>query len=179
MNKILQIKKTTDVTVEAIHLWEVKKWMRVEGTDDDNVINELIKQVREGIERKCGLGLGTQTLSVIAELDGSCFELPRGPVQTITLIEQKIDSTDWDSLVEDTDYDMEVADFSQFQDYGAGVFRFTYSCGYTLSNLPYSLKNLWMKLVLAHYESRGDDGMGKIKELETELNQYKRFTNLL
>ena len=179
MNKIRSIRKSTDVTTEALSLEEVQRWMKIEGTDDDCVINQLIKQVREQIEKKTGLGIGSQTLQVIADLWGAPFEIPRGPVTTLTSIEQKIDSETWDTLTEDIDYDLEINDFIQVSDYGCGTFRFTYTSGYTSSTIPFGLKMLWMKLVLAHYENRGDSGSGNIAELERQLNQYKRFGNLL
>lgn len=179
MNKIRGIRKSTDVSTEALTASEFKTWAKIEGADDDTNITNLIKQVRENIERKTGLGIGSQTLQVIADLYGDPFELPRGPVTTLTSIEQKIDSTDWDTLTEDIDYDLEINDFVQVLDYGCGTFRFTYVSGYTSATIPAGLKLIWLKLVLANYEQRGDTGTGDIKKLENELNSYKRFGNLL
>jgi len=179
MNKIRQIKKTTDVATELLTITEFKVWAQIDGTDHDANLTILIKQVRETIEKKTGLGIGTQTLEVIADLCGYPFELPRGPVQTVTSIYEKVTSSDWGSiLVEDTDYDLDLNDFTEIRDYGQGRFKFAYSTGYT-TNLPAGLKLLWQKLVLAHFEARSDSGLANIKALENELKQYMRPINLL
>ena len=178
MNRTLQVKKTTDVATELLTKEEFKTWARIDTADDDTLIESLITQVRDSIERKTGLAIGEQEIEVIADLCGTEYELPRGPNQTSVVVEIKQSETDWDMLTVNTEYDLEETDFVKIQSYPAGRLRITYTTGYD-TDLPASLKLLWMKLTLAHYEIRGDTGTENIKQLENELNQYKRFTNLL
>lgn len=177
MNRTIQVKKVTDVASELLSSTEFKAWARIDTSDDDTLIASLITQVRDSIERKTGLGIGEQDIEVIADLCGEEYELPRGANQTSVVVEIK-QGTDWDTLTEDTHYYLEDTDFVKMYNYAPGRYRINYTTGYN-TDLPASLKLLWMKLTLAHYEIRGDTGTEEIKSLENELNQYKRFINLL
>ena len=56
---------TTPPAIEPVPLFEAKQWLRMEGCDasDDTMIEGLITQAREWVERETGLKLITQTIT--------------------------------------------------------------------------------------------------------------------
>lgn len=80
------LKLITAPTVEPMSLANVKAFLKVEHTDDDNLINELIRTVRKQAERFTKRHFMTQTWDWIFSdmIPQDPFEIPGVPLQSIT-----------------------------------------------------------------------------------------------
>lgn len=120
---------------------DFKQFAKIDGTDDDAVIEQLLYQVVNEVEQLIGRLLTPATVELVAvKQKGKTFFLPFMPtiaIGTTTLVNYTIVG---DEL--DCDYD--------------GEFSLTYTAGYTDVNRPDSLV-LAIKMIAANvYENRGD-----------------------
>jgi hypothetical protein len=101
-------KVTTDSTVEAVSLQDVKDYMRIDTTDDDSVISSMLKAARQIAEKYTATSFVTKTVTLtldrfkggmefeggtytlpISEVyggDGDSVDLPLGPIQSVTSV---------------------------------------------------------------------------------------------
>ena len=146
----MKVTVTTDLTTEPVTIDEAKLWMRiVDYTTDDDLITELITSTRKHLEKYTGLSFGEKTIEAIMTNDRFTFELPYGPVITVSSVE-KWDGDEWITLVDETDYYV-VDDCLQVYSYSK--FRVTYTAGY--EELPEDLKTDIKVLVAWQYKNRG------------------------
>ena len=105
----LNLTRTTDPTGEPLDVEAAKDFLKVSGTDDDDLISALIVGVTAQAEKYLGRALYTQTWTMfldrwptirnndwwdgsrdlaITELDGAAkwLEVPKAPLQTVTSI---------------------------------------------------------------------------------------------
>lgn len=87
----------TGPTEEPITLQEAKEHLRVDGTDDDTYIITLISAARLYCEKLANKSFVTQTWDLyFDDFPGAPFEIPLGPVQTVSSIiytDSDLDST--------------------------------------------------------------------------------------
>jgi len=83
---ILYSKVTTAPDVEPILLADAKVHLRVDGTDEDTLIDILITAAREMVEKRTNRSLITQTRTVKMDYFplSDTILLPHGPVQDVT-----------------------------------------------------------------------------------------------
>ncbi|MFM8702016.1 MAG: head-tail connector protein [Hyphomicrobiales bacterium] len=76
----------TGPSVEPITLAEMKLWLKVDGTEDDTVINALIVSARLAVEAVTKRALITQSWRVVLDAwrQGGLIRLPMGPLQAVT-----------------------------------------------------------------------------------------------
>lgn len=83
----MMLKIKTAPTVEPVSLSEMKLHLRVDGSDEDALINGLITLAREDIERMTNRMLITQVWELVLDSwPASPFELGLGPVQSVDSI---------------------------------------------------------------------------------------------
>lgn len=147
----------TGVVVEPVSLTEAKNYCRVTTSADDDLITLMIKQAREAIEKGTGLSLIPKTAVVwFTNWDGK-FELPFGPVNSITsLINENGDTIDT------ADYTLVGGKFPKLTRPSYNNLKFTYTCGYT--TIPNDLKIAILDQVSYDYENRGLDANSGICE---------------
>ena len=75
----------TPPTAEPLTLVEVKAHLRLDGAEEDTLLNGLVTAAREHLERQTGLCLMTQTLRLYLDEwpQGGVIQIARGPVQAI------------------------------------------------------------------------------------------------
>jgi len=156
----------TAPTSEPVSLAEVKSFLRLTGSDEDSLLEMLVKAAREYAENFTGRQCMTATWDYsIDEIVGNEILLPRSPLQSITSINY-YDTTNVLTLWASTNY---VVDSSQappkiteaYERYwpttmdkaNAVIIRGVY--GYTSASLvPGSLRLAILQLVAHFYENR-------------------------
>lgn len=105
----MAVKIITAPAVEPLDLAQVKPYLRnPEGQDD--VIDSFISAARRHVEKKVGRSLITQTLEFVADAwPEASFDIPRGPLQSVTSIKWKDDAA-VESTVAAADYIVNIDD---------------------------------------------------------------------
>lgn len=147
---------------------EAKTWCIITHTDDDTLIDRLIKVARTQVENKTRRSLVEYTVVLQVQINGP-FTLPWGPVRSITNIERRDgyreDDPDWETLTT-ADYRLDGSVLSGIR---CAVYRITYVVGHTGDAGSYpnpaSLKDAVGAQVAFLYENRGDNNnAGKFSE---------------
>lgn len=169
----MALKLITAATGLAVTLIEAKAHLRVDGVDDDTLIEAMITAATEAAEQMTGHALMTQIWEVTLDTFPDAVELTRVPVQSITSITYA-DSAGASTVLAAPLYALDAAD-----DFGpayvvpvyAGVWPDTrdeinavkvrYVAGYAdAASVPESIKS-WIKLqVGAMYEGREAEVIG-------------------
>jgi len=76
----------TPPAAEPVLLATAKAHLRVDGTDENDLITALIVAARQYVENYCGVALITQTLKLSLDSFADKIRLPRSPVTSITQI---------------------------------------------------------------------------------------------
>jgi uncharacterized phiE125 gp8 family phage protein len=78
----------TPPALEPVTLAEAKKWLKVDVSDDDDLISELITAARQAIEEEIGRQLITATWRLSPDgLYAGPIYLPRPPLQSVTSVQ--------------------------------------------------------------------------------------------
>lgn len=166
MNKTIDISVETPVSTELLSAATVKARLKIEHTDEDAMIALLISEGRSLIEGFCGISIGEQERTVVADLCGE-YRLPFAPVDEMSEVLLK-DTT----YAASTNYSIDGVLFKTFTPGVSGRWKITYSCGYTSQTIPSGLKSAWIDLVAWMYENRGD--MSIPINIRQKLNAYTR-----
>lgn len=79
--------RVTAPAIEPLSLAQVKLYLRIEHTDEDNSFLQMIAAAREAAELYLGKSLITQSKRLIIERPSSTlYALPQGPVQSIQTV---------------------------------------------------------------------------------------------
>ena len=158
----MHVQVITAPTTYPVSRTEAKLHCRVDGADEDTLIDGLIAAANDYVERYTGRSFATQTLRLTHDDFADDLQLPRGPVQSVTHIkyddiagvEQTL-STDYYTLdnvghpawiVLNNGYDWpEVLD-------GINTVRVTYVAGYT--TVPAPVKLAMLLLIGLWYDNR-------------------------
>lgn len=163
---IVYSKVSTAPSAEPISTTEAKLDLKIDSTDEDDLLTILIKASRETVEMRTGRSLITQTR--VIKLDyfpcTDTIKLPNGPVQSVTHIKyydddevlQTLSSSDY-WVDTDSDIARVVIKNSWPSTYDRpNAVVVTYSCGYGTagSSVPSPLRKA-MLFILGHmYENR-------------------------
>ena len=125
------IQETVTGGTEIVSLSDAKKHLRVSYTDEDDMITRMIKTARQWCEQYTQRALIDKTLTVqFYDLDGELrFELPFGPVDSITSVTRILPDGTTQALVSGTNYratglSRKVLKFNRF--YSSGAFGSDY-----------------------------------------------------
>lgn len=168
----LTLTRTVDPTTEPVSLDEAKDHLRVTHTDEDQLIDGLIKLAREDVESFVGRALVTQTWQWI--LDGWPVVLcvPRPPLQSVTSItylDENGDSQTWASSKYQVDTSshpgriipVEGEVYPSLQGETLNRVTVTYVAGYgAASTVPQTFKQAMKLLVAQYYVQREPELVG-------------------
>jgi hypothetical protein len=170
--KIIDVKETINQgATEPLTLATAKKWLKITFADDDDVITDLISEVRDSIERFCSISLINKRIECIVDLNfannRSCieFQLPYGPaIITTSLTDISVYkhlgnniSNNFDYVVLDTDYSLDGVEFYVFKTSIPGRYKFVYNA---LFPYPARLSAAFKIELTYRYENRGDTEYG-------------------
>lgn len=173
MNDILQITTVTPVATELIDLATAKAWLKIDHSDEDDLITDLISASRDMIERWCGVAIGEQVRKVVGEFDEELL-LPYGPHTALDTAYISVNNV---YELQDVD-DHYTADTQTnhylFTPLSEGRWSITYTCGYEAASLPPGLKLAWKNLITFLYENRGEEGADIPQQIKYALQPYKQ-----
>jgi uncharacterized phiE125 gp8 family phage protein len=163
---IVYSKVTSAPTVEPLSLTEAKLDLKIDSTDENDLIEILIKAARETVEIRTGRSLITQSRAIKMDYFPctDTIRIPNGPVQAITHIKYYDDDEVLQTLSASdywVDADSDIArvvvkdSWPSTEDRPNAVI-ITYTCGYGAagSNVPAPLRKA-MLFILGHlYENR-------------------------
>jgi uncharacterized phiE125 gp8 family phage protein len=152
MQIVRDITNLSDPIGQIITLAEAKNYLRVDYSEDDDLINSLILSAQKRLEQYAGIAFNQRTLQTIAYVD-NFIELPYAPISTVLSVEVFM-GNDWVELTQGGDYYLVGNTYTKvyFTSYLCSEFRFTYLCGFEC--LPDSIKVANLKLISDLYEYR-------------------------
>jgi len=161
---------TTSSTELAVSLSETKDFLRVSSTDEDTLIENLIKTATKVAEKYTKRDFITKTYTTYRDVFYPEIELRRSPFQSIENFKYYVDSvltnvdnslyyttnsTDYVKIIlfDDASY---PTDIDTNRPYEAIQIQFKAGYGDTNSNVPQDLKNGLKTHIAQIYENRGD-----------------------
>jgi uncharacterized phiE125 gp8 family phage protein len=172
-----------------VTLEEAKSYLKIDFSNEDQLITRLINAVTDASEKYTGLSFITQTLEAYLDAD-NLVEIPRGPHQSITSVfNVNYDNTLGDEVTAGN-YNLTGFDYlSLFSGYNKfklsqyrrlNKVRVTYVAGFgDQSQVPDGIKTAILKEVAELYENRENTLVGTIvadlsTTSKTLLHYYKR-----
>jgi uncharacterized phiE125 gp8 family phage protein len=171
-----------------ITLQKAKNYLKVEETDDDILIDEMVEAAIEACENYTEVFFRTKTVAVVFsvnEVSKGLLVLPFGPNQQIVSVERSDADGTFSALTEGSDYGKYGQDFLSLNvnrvwksgiGRSSGQIRVTYTAGYDVEVLlPKVCLQAVYKLLADLYENRGDTVIGTI--VATLSNSHKALLN--
>jgi hypothetical protein len=145
MNLLLDTEILQDYTTEPVSVATAKAYMKVNFSDDDTLIESLIKNARIWLENYTGKAYGTRSIKLTIEMTaGEWYDLP-GPVQSV----DSITSVDYGDCPANTLLG------SQIRVYADGIYAIFLTYGFT--TIPEDAKNDILSITAYTYQNRGID----------------------
>lgn len=163
----------SDIGREFLSTQDVKDALKINYSDDNTYLRDIINGARKNIEKYCSISIGLQTLQTIIDVYAyQEYEIPFGPVYDITNFKMKTAAGTYTTATANKDYETDMLDFKTFIPYSTGRWQINYRAGY--QNIPLDLKAVWIRLVAFYFENRGD--MDTIPNtIKRDLMNYKRL----
>lgn len=185
---VADITSESDVITEPVSLTEMKNFIRLEGFEDDNesgelpfnsddeLLQELITQSREGIEKYCGRSIVPHTWKVLLTNLAGDIELPYSNGVDLSVSGGALDSIEDFSGNDIDDYELIGTEFLFLQSPLKEKITLTYS---VIPTVPKALKQAIMRDVAFHYENRNDVSVELAEQAMVLANRYKRVSTWL
>ena len=160
-------KVTTPPIIEPITLDELKSFARIDGTEDDVLLEGFIRTIREAMESYLKRALISQTITLQMDFwPGTVIELPMPPLISITSV-STIDEDDVETVYDSDNYyvhtDIEPGELvlkngvtaPYNSDRYHGGYRIVYLAGYGYpSDVPQIIKDSMKLWCAIYYETR-------------------------
>lgn len=146
---------------EPLNLEQVKKFLRQNGTQDDGLIEDLIKAARAKAEQVLGRSLMVHTYLYEVYEHSGVIDLPYPPHGTVSAVTYWDGST-FTALVENTGFTVYGID-SKYISVSVGYDRVRITYATTAYN-NYDVNRLMMELIAVWYDNRPD-----AEELEAKI----------
>lgn len=167
---------TVPAFLDPIELSEMKAFLKVEGTDEDSVIEAIISTATKFVEEHTGRSLMTQTR--VMKMDyfpcSSTIELMYGPVQSVVITyydedatEQTLNSSEyWTELTARIPRVVVKNNWPSTEDERPGAVTITTVCGYTnKTNVPRPIRDA-IKMIGAHlFEHREQNSSSNLYDV--------------
>lgn len=159
-------KKT--LTVEStpfVYIDNVKNWLKVSTSDDDEVIQLLIDAAIDWAQNYTGRTLRTTTYTYEWAKGAYHIDLPYPPIQSVDAVRTKIQGVET-TLTTDEYYTTGQDDLTlHLANLPTGAIEADVTAGYGASNVPAEFKLAIRKFIITNYDIREDiiDGGGLIE----------------
>lgn len=166
--------------IEIMTLTEFKAHLQITYTDDDTYLTFLIKAVRQAVERYCNISMVTKTVTLIGDFHCE-FELPFGPVTTLTSASLKTGAGEYTVKTVNDDYELDgiTGGFQIFKPLTCGRWKLVYTVGYSSFSTVQDLILDCKRIGGYCYENKGDQpltslqgGQGRPKALDEALELF-------
>jgi uncharacterized phiE125 gp8 family phage protein len=179
--------KVTGTPIEPISLSDAKLHIRVDNNTEDTLILSLITSAREYCENYTGRSFADKTLEYYIDFFPAEISLPKKPVKSVTSIIYKDYEGAEVTLIENTDYLVDLIQsiivpaygksWPSFNAYPVNPIKITYLTG-DATSVPGAVKTAMLLLIGHWYENRGAVLIGSLsKEIEFSvrslLDQYR------
>jgi uncharacterized phiE125 gp8 family phage protein len=159
---------TTPPAIEPVTLEEVKLWGRIDGSEEDDILDSLISTVRENMELYLGRALISQTLTMYLDYwPGNIVKLPRPPLISVTSI-STLDESDAATIYDSDNYYLmtnavpgeiiikQGVEFPYNYDRDRGGFKIIWVAGYgaLASNVPATIRDAIKQWVVDSFDNR-------------------------
>lgn len=151
----LYIRRISAPLAELITLAEAKLYLRVDHTQEDIFISELIVAVRMFAEDYLGKSLVTQDWQVGYDTSCASYLLPMQPVQHINQIEAI--SNNASHVIDAHQYNLTYPNLLTLQHDNTTEITVQYRSGADAFNQPMALKQAMLAHIALCYERRGED----------------------
>jgi uncharacterized phiE125 gp8 family phage protein len=136
--------------VEPVDLIVAKRHLNITFTDDDNLLNDIIKAARIKVEKRHNVSLVTREVTVTLSNGNGKVELPYGPVQTFDYME----NIEEEEIVAD---DYTVRNLQYVESPISEYLKVTYTAGYSPTTIPADYKREILEEIAYLYRHRGDE----------------------
>lgn len=143
----MEVQILQDLASEPVTLQEVRDYLRITTTAEDDTLNILITSARERLEKYTCLSFGEKELKVRWDaLDSTVYgkELPYQPNADVT----ECENDNGDAI----SYELKGLEYKKIYLYGSAGVNVTYTAGF--ETLPNGLKNALLKEIATEYEQR-------------------------
>jgi uncharacterized phiE125 gp8 family phage protein len=177
-------KRTSDAATEPLTATEAKLHLRVDSSDEDLLIERLIKAARKYCENYTERSFITQTWTASADSFPSVIELLHGPVISITSVVYYNESNESTTLSTDdytTDLTSIVARIEPVSSFPStydkiNAVTVTYITGYgAASTVPEDIKAAMLLLIGKLYQNREETVKRLPTSVECLLDSYKVY----
>ena len=163
-NAVLDEKIITDASVEPVDVATFKMWAKIDYSEDDTIIEPLIKSARRLLERKYNIGIVEKDYYAVVNNSCGMIDIPGAPIGTISTTGITVVGSDNKFLKSPCGCEVVLE----------------YKSGYPLASVPEELKTAIMQQTLYMYENRGDvttDPSDISPQTQSIMKVYSRNTN--
>lgn len=165
----MRLKLTTAPLSEPVTLAQAKLHLKVDGTDDDDLITALIKAARQIAERETKRALITQQWEMIMDSAPEEFEIPKPPLIRVLQI-KTIDTDGVEAVVSTSRYNVDCSRDSPgrvklatgyvwptHRDFASFIVTFDGGYGDKPENIPEPLRQGVLQVIGHLYDNRGSE----------------------
>ena len=181
-------KLTDNSAVLPVDLEELKLYMKVDGTVEDDLITDMLKEAEDWFELFTNQTILTTEFKTFRNDFSNFLELRRSPFQSL----DKVEYLNEGNLVEIDLADLITTRQQPYRqiglkegvtlpvdvDFQRSAVEITFTAGYgdTEADIPIGIKQILKKLTLFYYENRGDcDDAGVPASIKNRAMQYKNM----
>jgi len=194
MTLLSEVKVSSAPAVEPVSLSDAKAYMKVDYTDDDTMIEDvLIPSARQMVEKNMNRSLITQTLKAYYSTYDQKVMLPYSPIQSVTTV-KRIDLNTITTLTVNNDFYVQGLDdkyllmtspynlppgHSPNDTLKGSQLEVEYVAGYgaAATDVPGIIREAIFKTIAFNYENRNEDeaGMELPKSAVRLINAYRKW----
>jgi uncharacterized phiE125 gp8 family phage protein len=173
------LRKITEPTTEPLSVAEAKQHLRVEHSDDDTTIGELIVAAREYVENYLDCTLLVTQWKMTLDMFPPAIELPRSPLSSVSSYDEitVTYTTDTEQMVTLSSSDYRIDRYavpavlrplygdswpSHLADYNSIAVTFWAGYGTASSDVPQRIRNAMLMLITHLYENRSSVQVGTV-----------------
>lgn len=169
----MYLKQITPPQTEPVTLSEVKAHLRIDGSEEDELLSALITTAREMAEEYTRRAFITQTWELALDSASGKVYLPRPPVQTIDeiMLDGEMVAIENYLFLGENVFCPKIPLYAANP--GGLVIRYTSGYGDSAADVPLAIRQAILMLIAHLYEHRGDDAIEIPPTVKILLRPYR------